>query len=172
MRRKPAQNALILHDFRMTDLDDLDRRILDLVQEDAERSSEAIAADVGLSASAVQRRISRLKRDGIIEKVVALVEPRSLGRTVTVLVEVEIDNERRSALEAFQRWVAEAPEVQSCWYVTGDADYVLLVSTRDLDGYNAFIERLMTEQSVVRKYKSLISLKTVKRGLKIATEGD
>lgn len=151
----------------MPDLDELDLRILDLVQDDADRSSEAIAGAVGLSASAVQRRVARLKRDGIIEQVIALVEPRSVGHMVTVLVEVEIDNERRSALEAFQRWVVEAPEVQSCWYVTGDADYALLVSTRDLDGYNAFIERLMSEQPVVRKYKSLIALKTIKRGLKV-----
>jgi DNA-binding Lrp family transcriptional regulator len=157
-----------LQEFRMADLDDLDLRILDLVQDDAELPGEAIADKVGLSASAVQRRLSRMKRDGVIEKVVALVEPRSVGRTVTVLVEVEIDNERRSALEGFQRWIAEAPEVQSCWYVTGDADYALLVCTRDLDGYNAFIERLMTGQPVVRKYKSLIALKTVKRGLKVS----
>ena len=156
----------------MAHLDKLDLRILDLVQEDAEMPGEAIADRVGLSASAVQRRLSRLKRDGVIEKVVAVVEPRSVGRTVTVLVEVEIDNERRSALQGFQRWVAEAPEVQSCWYVTGDADYALLVSTRDLDSYNSFIERLMTEQPVVRKYKSLIALKTIKRGLKVATDPD
>ncbi|MCD6071711.1 MAG: Lrp/AsnC family transcriptional regulator [Microvirga sp.] len=156
----------------MIELDHLDFRILDLVQDDAERPTEVIAAEVGLSASAVQRRISRLKKNGVIEKVVTLVEPRSVGRTVTVLVEVEIDNERRSALEGFQRWVVEAPEVQSCWYVTGDADYALLVSTRDLDGYNAFIERLMTEQPVVRKYKSLIALKTIKRGLKVATSAE
>jgi len=151
----------------MPDLDELDLRILDLVQDDADQSSEAMAGAVGLSASAVQRRLARLKRDGIIERVVALAEPRSIGHTVTVLVEVEIDNERRSALEGFQRWVLDAPEVQSCWYVTGDVDYALLVCTRDLDAYNAFIERLMTEQPVVRKYKSLIALKTIKRGLKV-----
>ncbi len=156
----------------MADLDGFDLRILDLVQEDAEMPGEAIAGRVGLSASAVQRRVSRLKRDGVIEKVVALVEPRLVGQTVTVLVEVEIDNERRSALEGFQRWVVEAPEVQSCWYVTGDADYALLVSARDLDSYNSFIERLMTEQPVVRKYKSLIALKTIKRGLKVTTNPD
>lgn len=172
MIRKAALDASVLQVFRMNDLDALDLRILDIIQEDAERSSEKIASEVGLSASAVQRRVSRLKKDGVIEKIVALVEPRSVGRTVTVLVEVEIDNERRSALEGFQRWVAEAPEVQSCWYVTGDADYVLLVSTRDLDSYNAFIDRLMKEQPVVRKYKSLIALKTIKRGLKIATDPD
>jgi DNA-binding Lrp family transcriptional regulator len=151
----------------MPNLDELDLRILDLVQDDADRSSEVIAGAVGLSASAVQRRVARLKRDDIIEQVIALVEPRSVGHMVTAMVEVEIDNERRSALEAFQRWVVEAPEVQSCWYVTGDADYALLVCTRDLDGYNAFIERLMSEQPVVRKYKSLIALKTIKRGLKV-----
>jgi DNA-binding Lrp family transcriptional regulator len=161
-----------MQDFRMADLDGFDLRILDLVQEDAEMPGEAIAGRVGLSASAVQRRVSRLKRDGVIEKVVALVEPRLVGQTVTVLVEVEIDNERRSALEGFQRWVVEAPEVQSCWYVTGDADYALLVSARDLDSYNSFIERLMTEQPVVRKYKSLIALKTIKRGLKVTTNPD
>lgn len=160
-----------MQDSRVTDPDELDLRILDLVQEDASLSTEAIAGDVGLSASAVQRRLSRMRRDRIIEKVVALVEPRALGRAVTVLVEVEIDNERRNALDGFQRWIAEAPEVQSCWYVTGDADYVLLVCTRDLDGYNAFIERLMSEQPVVRKYKSLIALKTLKRGLKVAVGG-
>lgn len=161
-----------MQDFRVPDLDGLDLRILDLVQEDASVPTEAIASEVGLSASAVQRRLSRLKREGVIERVVALVEPRSLGRRVTVLVEVEIDNERRGALEGFQRWIAEAPEVQSCWYVTGDADYVLLVSTRDLDSYNTFIDRLMTEQPVVRKYKSLIALKTLKRGLKVAVTDD
>lgn len=160
-----------MQDSRVTDPDELDLRILDLVQEDASLSTEAIAGDVGLSASAVQRRLSRMRRDRIIEKVVALVEPRALGRAVTVLVEVEIDNERRNALDGFQRWICEAPEVQSCWYVTGDADYVLLVCTRDLDGYNAFIERLMSEQPVVRKYKSLIALKTLKRGLKVAVGG-
>lgn len=151
----------------MLDLDELDYRILDLLQDDADRSSETIAGLVGLSASAVQRRVARLKKAGVIEKVMALVEPRSVGHGVTVLVEVEIDNERRSALDSFQRWVIAAPEVQSCWYVTGDADYALLVCTPDLDGYNAFIERLMTEQPVVRKYKSLIALKTIKRGLKV-----
>jgi len=160
--------ACLAQNLRMMDLDEVDLRILDLVQDNAELPSETIAAEVGLSASAVQRRLTRLKRDGVIDRVVAVVEPRSLGRMVTVLVEVEIDNERRKALEGFQRWVAEAPEVQSCWYVTGDADYVLLVSTRDLDGYNAFIDRLMSEQPVVCKYKSLIALKTIKRGLKVS----
>lgn len=110
--------------------------------------------------------VAKVKQDGIIEKIVAVVSPKAVNRTLSVLVEVEIQNEHRHTLEQFQRWLDRAPEVQSCWYVTGDMDYVLLVAVRDLEEYDAFIERLMSEQqALVRKYKSLIALKTVKHGL-------
>lgn len=151
-------------------LDRLDRRILAALQHDAAQPSDALGDQIGLSASAVQRRIARLKRDGVIERVCALVDPTALGLGVTVVVEVEIDNERRQATDGFQRFIANAPEVQSCWYVTGDVDYVLLVAAHDLDGYLAFVDRLMTEQPIVRKFKSLVCLKTVKRGLALPIE--
>ena len=137
-----------------------------MLQENADVAGKLIADAVNLSTSAIERRISRMKQDGTIEKIVAVVSPKAVDRTLLVLVELEIQNEQRHTLEQFQRWVARAPEVQSCWYVTGDKDYVLLVAARNLDEYNAFIERLMSEQqALVRKYKSLIALKTVKHGL-------
>lgn len=155
--------------FRSRALDDIDRTILSILQETADIPGKAIAATVGLSTSAVERRISKLKQDGIIEKIVAVVSPKAVDRTLSILVELEIQNEHRHTLEQFQRWLGRAPEVQSCWYVTGDADYVLLVAVRDLEEYNAFIDRLMDEQqALVRKYKSLIALKTIKRGLGLA----
>nr|WP_281412131.1 Lrp/AsnC family transcriptional regulator [Rhizobium sp. BK060] len=107
-----------------------------------------------------------MKQDGIIERIVAVVSPKAVDRTLSVLVELEIQNEHRHTLQQLQRWLDRAPEVQSCWYVTGDMDYVLLVAVRNLEEYNNFIERLMSEQqALVRKYKSLIALKTVKHGL-------
>ncbi len=154
----------------MPGLDRADRRILKEVQEDAERTSEAIADAVGLSPSAVQRRIQRLKKDGVIDRVVALVDPRAVGRTVTVVVEIEVDNERRPALAGFYKWVAVQPEVQCCWGVTGDIDYVMLVVVRDLDAYAAFIDRMMEEQPLVRRYQSRIAIKTIKRGLEVETD--
>jgi Lrp/AsnC family transcriptional regulator, leucine-responsive regulatory protein len=147
-------------------MDDTDRTILVLLQANADIPGKAIADAVNLSVSAVERRISKLKQDGIIERIVAVVSPKAVDRSLSVLVELEIQNEHRHTLEQFQRWLNRAPEVQSCWYVTGDMDYVLLVAVRDLEEYNSFIERLMSEQqALVRKYKSLIALKTVKRGL-------
>jgi len=147
-------------------VDDIDRTILSLLQENADIPGKAIADAVNLSTSAVERRINKLKQDGVIEKIVAVVSPKAVDRALSILVELEIQNEHRHTLEQFQRWLHRAPEIQSCWYVTGDMDFVLLVAVCDLDEYNAFIDRLMTEQqALVRKYKSLIALKTVKHGL-------
>ncbi len=144
-------------------MDEIDRTILGLLRENADSPAKVIASAVHLSASAVERRITRMKQDGTIEKIVAVVSPKAMGRSLTILVELEIQNEYRQTLEQFRAWVERAPEVQSCWYVTGDMDFVLLVAVRDLDEYNAFIERLMGEQqALVRKYKSLIALRTVK----------
>ncbi len=146
-------------------MDSVDHHILSILQDNADQPGKTIAEAVGLSTSAVERRIGKLKREGIIEKIVAVVSPTAVDRTLSVLVELEIKNEHRHTLEQFDRWLSRAPEVQSCWYVTGEMDYVLLVAVRDLAEYNAFIERLMSDQNtLVRKYRSLIALKTVKRG--------
>lgn len=150
-------------------VDDIDRTILSILQENADLPGKVIADTVGLSTSAVERRISKLKQDGIIEKIAAVVNPKAVDRTLSILVEVEIQNEHRHTLEQFQRWLDRASEVQSCWYVTGDVDFVLLVAVRNLEEYNEFVDRLMSEQqALVRKYKSLIALKTVKHGLALS----
>ncbi|MDQ0468951.1 Lrp/AsnC family transcriptional regulator [Labrys wisconsinensis] len=150
-------------------MDDIDRTILSILQETADVPGKVIADTVNLSTSAVERRISKLKQDGVIEKIVAVVSPKAVDRTLSILVELEIQNEHRHTLEQFQRWLDRAPEVQSCWYVTGDVDFVLLVVVRNLEEYNAFVDRLMNEQqALVRKYKSLIALKTIKHGLELS----
>jgi Lrp/AsnC family transcriptional regulator, leucine-responsive regulatory protein len=148
-------------------VDQLDRRILDIVQDNADLTSEALSELVNLSPSAVQRRLARLKKDGVISRTVAMVDPKAVGRTLTILVEIEIQTEHRQGLDQFQRWLQAADEVQSGWYVTGSTDYVLLVTVRDLEEYNQFIEVLMSENPIVRRYTSLVVLRTVKSGFKI-----
>lgn len=150
-------------------MDEIDRKILTLLQRNADLPGKTVAEKINLSPSSVERRIAKLKRDGVIDRIVAVVDRGAVGRNLSVLVELEIQNEHRHSIEQFRRWIENAPEVQSCWYVTGDMDFVLLVVVRDLDEYNEFIERLMTEQqALVRKYKSLIALKTFKHGLDIS----
>ncbi|CAN7455089.1 Lrp/AsnC family transcriptional regulator [Rhizobium rhizogenes] len=152
-------------------VDEKDREILSILQDNADQPAKTIAQAVNLSPSAVERRISKLKREGVIDRIVAVVSPAAVRRSLRILVEIEIQNEYRHNLEAFQRWLVQAPEVQSCWYVTGDADFVLSVTVRDIDEYNAFIERMMTDQGeLVRKYKSLIALKTIKHGMALSLD--
>ncbi|MGV1836616.1 Lrp/AsnC family transcriptional regulator [Rhizobium rhizogenes] len=152
-------------------MDEKDREILSILQDNADQPAKAIAQAVNLSPSAVERRISKLKREGVIDRIVAVVSPAAVRRNLRILVEIEIQNEYRHNLEAFQRWLVQAPEVQSCWYVTGDTDFVLSVTVRDIEEYNAFIERMMTDQrELVRKYKSLIALKTVKHGMALSVD--
>ncbi len=148
-------------------MDEADRRILEVVQHAADLTAEDIAARVALSPSAVQRRLSRLRRARVIERTVAIVDPKAVGRPLSILVEISIQNEQRHELERFQRWIKQSDEVQSCWYVTGDADFVLLIAAADLDEYNAFIHRMMSENAIVRKFKSSIALQTIKRGLEV-----
>jgi DNA-binding Lrp family transcriptional regulator len=152
-------------------MDDLDRAILSLLQRDADVPCKVIAETINLSVSATERRIAKLKQEGVIERIVAVVSPQAVDRTLSVLVELEIQNEHRHTLQQLQQWLDRAPEVQSCWYVTGDMDFVALVVVRNLQEYNAFIDRLMTDQqSIVRKYRSLIALKTIKHGLSLDLE--
>lgn len=154
-----------------TRLDEKDREILLILQDNADQPAKAIAQAVNLSPSAVERRISKLKREGVIDRIVAVASPAAVRRNLRILVEIEIQNEYRHNLEAFQRWLVQAPEVQSCWYVTGDTDFVLSVTVRDIEEYNAFIERMMTDQrELVRKYKSLIALKTIKHGMALSVD--
>ncbi|ACM28138.1 Lrp/AsnC family transcriptional regulator [Rhizobium rhizogenes] len=154
-----------------TRLDEKDREILLILQDNADQPAKAIAQVVNLSPSAVERRISKLKREGVIDRIVAVVSPAAVRRNLRILVEIEIQNEYRHNLEAFQRWLVQAPEVQSCWYVTGDTDFVLSVTVRDIEEYNAFIERMMTDlRELVRKYKSLIALKTIKHGMALSVD--
>lgn len=151
-------------------MDQLDKQLLDIVQENADLTSEALSTLVRLSPSAVQRRMARLKKDGVISRTIALVDPKAVGRALTILVEIEIQTEHRQGLEQFQRWLLGADEVQSGWYVTGSSDYVLLVRVKDLEEYNNFIELLMSENPIVRRYTSLVVLRTVKSGFKIKVD--
>ena len=146
-------------------LDKLDRRILALLQRDARLPAETIGAEVGLSASAVQRRLARLREDGIITGEVAVVDPRSVGRPLTMIVDLVVDGDRKELVAGLKHWIEREPAVQEAWYVTGDEDYVLVVTARDVDAYEQMMQRLLAENANVRRYRTRVVLGTLKRGL-------
>jgi DNA-binding Lrp family transcriptional regulator len=150
--------------------DKFDRRILALLQDDARISAEAIGAAVGLSASAVQRRIARLREDGVIRAEVAIVDARSVGRPLCVIVDVEIERERPELLAELKQWIVAEAAIQEAWYVTGEGDYVLIVSARDMDDFDALMRRLIAANGNVKRFRTRVALASLKRGLKVPLE--
>lgn len=147
------------------ELDKLDRRILAMLQKDARRSAELVGAEVGLSASAVQRRIARLREEGVIAAEVAVVDPKRVGRPLNLIVEIEVERERPELVASLKQWIAAEAMIQEAWYVTGAGDYVLIVVARDVDDFEALMQRLVAENANVRRYHTRVALGTIKRSL-------
>ena len=152
------------------ELDKFDRRILAIVQRDARRSAETIGADIGLSASAVQRRMARLREDGVIVAEVALIDPRSVDQRLTVIADLEVERERPELLASLRQWIAAEPAIQQAWYVTGDSDYVLVVTARDVGDYDALMQRLVTANANVKRFRTRVALDTLKRSLAVPVD--
>ncbi|SMF51530.1 transcriptional regulator, AsnC family [Tistlia consotensis] len=145
-------------------LDALDRRLLDLLQQDAGRSLESLAGEVALSAPAVQRRIRRLREGGVITGEVVLVEPAAVGLPMTFVVIVELERERADQIDGFRRKAAAEPLVQQCYYVTGEGDFVLIAQARDMDDFEALTRRLLFDDPNVRRFRTSVVMGKPLRG--------
>ncbi|SEJ33672.1 DNA-binding transcriptional regulator, Lrp family [Frateuria terrea] len=151
----------------LIELDKFDRRILAILQADTRRSAEMIGTQIGLSASAVQRRIARLREEAVITAEVTVVDPRSVGRPLTVIVDVEVERERPELLVRLKQWIGAEPAIQEAWYVTGEDDYVLVLSARDVEQYEALMQRMVSENPNVRRFHTRVALGTIKRGMAV-----
>lgn len=148
-----------------SDLDPFDRRLLALVQCDAAQTAEALAGQVGLSASAVQRRLKRLRATGVILGEIAVVDPLKVGKPNFFLAALEIERERPELIARLRQWLAAEEQVQQVYYVTGTADFVLVVVAPDVGAYDALMSRLMADNPNVRRFTTNVALGVGKRGL-------
>lgn len=144
------------------ELDDVDRRILANLQENNLMPADLLGERVGLSASAVQRRARRLRETGVIVGDVSIVDPKALGRNTSFIVEVMLDRESAEVVEAFKRRMCSTPEVQQCYYMTGEADFLLIVTSPDVEAYERLMQRLFLNEKSVRKFRTSLVLSRVK----------
>jgi Lrp/AsnC family transcriptional regulator, leucine-responsive regulatory protein len=148
-------------------LDRFDRQLLNLVQDDSGQTAERLAEQVGLSASAVQRRLKRLREEGVIVRDAAIVDPRRVGRPVHFIVSLQVERERPELLAQLREWLSANEQIQQAFYVTGEADFVLVVTCPDTESYDALMARMVAENSNVRRFTTNVALGMVKQGLKI-----
>lgn len=148
-------------------LDAFDLAILKILQRDNTTPQRLIGEAVNLSAPAVQRRIKRMQQTGVIQANVALVDPASVGQPITLFVEVELVSERGEDIDAAKREFVASPEIQQCYYVTGEIDFVLVVLVETMGAYEALTRRLFFGNNNVRKFRTFVAMDRVKVGLSV-----
>jgi Lrp/AsnC family leucine-responsive transcriptional regulator len=152
---------------RMSVLDPFDLKILRILQRNNLTSQRDIAQQVNLSPAAVHRRIQRLQETGIISRQAAVLVPEKVGRPITLIVEVSVESERIEALSDLKRVFAAAPEVQQCYYVTGDGDFVLIITARDMTEYEQLTQRLFFGHKNVKRFRTSVAMDRVKATLEV-----
>ncbi|POR53110.1 AsnC family transcriptional regulator [Bosea psychrotolerans] len=148
-------------------LDAFDRAILAILQQDNTTPQRVIGERVNLSAPAVQRRIRRMEQSGVIQANVAIVDPTALGHPITIFVEVELVSETAGDIDEAKRRFLAAPEVQQCYYVTGDVDFMLVVLVPSMAAYEALTRRLFFDNANIRKFRTFVAMDRVKAGLAV-----
>ena len=139
-------------------IDERDRKLLNLLQQDCRLSNTELAEKVGMSSSACWRRVRALEEAGIIAGYSAIVEPRRLGLTFQAI----------AGLEAFKRAVSSRREVRDCFATTGQADYHMRVICADIDAYNHFLEDFLFQLPAVRSAQTNVVLKEIARAGSLA----
>jgi Lrp/AsnC family transcriptional regulator, leucine-responsive regulatory protein len=143
-------------------MDRIDRRLLNLLQEDASRTNARLAEAVGLSPSSCLRRIRRLKSAGIIDRIVAVLRPAKAGRAMKAIVTVELERHGELPTRRFLELVAKEPAVIQAYSVSGETDAVLMLSLRDMEEFDALCERLFRSRSNVARYYTMFVIRTAK----------
>ena len=141
--------------------DSTDRRILQVIQENARISNTELADRIGLSPSPCWRRVRTLEDNGVIERYVTLVNAKAVGLPITVFATVALEKQVEPALESFEKAVMERPEVMECNLMTGELDYLLRVVVPNLVAYERFLMDHLTRIKGIASIKSSFSLKQV-----------
>lgn len=144
------------------DLDRMDARLLAEVQRNNKTSSDVLGETVGLSSTAVQRRLKRLREEGFIESDVAILNPKAIGQNVTMVVHVGLERERADIIDHFKNAIRATPQVMAGFYVTGEADFVLIITTEDMERYEAFTRAFFYGNSDIKWFKTMVVVDRVK----------
>lgn len=149
------------------DLDEIDKSLLQILQKNNRLTADELGERVGISRSSVQRRLKRFRDEGIIEADISVLSPTAVGRSMTFIVEVELERERTHLLDDFRRSMLALDDVQQCYYVTGHTDFILVVTAADMTAYEEFSRRVFTENANIRRFHSNVVVNRVKTGLDV-----
>lgn len=149
------------------ELDEFDKQLLQLLQQNNRMTASELGEQVGLSSSAVQRRLIRLREEKIIEADVSIISPEVIGLGITCIVDIVLEVGNSKALEKFKSSMRDCQEVMQCYYVTGTYDFVVIVNVKDMRQYDAFVESRLMDNPNVKHFYTHVVMDRVKVGYSI-----
>ena len=144
-------------------LDEIDRKILRVIQKQGRISNAELSDKVALSPSACHRRVQRLEAEGIVKDYVAMLDARKIGLPSTIFVEITLQGQADEILDAFEAEVKRVPEILECHLMAGTADYILKVVAEDTDDFARIHRQYLARLPHVRQMQSSFALRTVFR---------
>ncbi|WP_432460959.1 Lrp/AsnC family transcriptional regulator [Agarivorans sp. QJM3NY_25] len=144
-------------------MDSLDLKILSIYRKDTKKSAEYIGSMVGLSASAVQRRIKQLRSSGMIDKEIAELNPEKFGIQMQFIIHVDLIDERNTDIGRFENKMRIHPCVLQCYYVTGQSDFCLLIAVKSVAEFDSFTQNMLMDDDNVRSFTSSLIIRQSKQ---------
>ncbi|GAB4286856.1 MAG: Lrp/AsnC family transcriptional regulator [Ignavibacteriaceae bacterium] len=151
-------------------LDKLDVKILNLLQDDAHITNVELAKKIGISPPAMLERVKRLESSGVIKKYVALIDPVKVRRETFALVSVSLKAHQQPSINSFVKEVNKLEEVMECYHVTGNSDFLLKISVKNISDYEKFILEKLTRIKEVNRISTTFILSTFKHTTKVPVD--
>jgi Lrp/AsnC family leucine-responsive transcriptional regulator len=149
-------------------LDAFDLKLLALVQRNNQLPIRELAEQVSLSLPAVAKRLQRLRKAGVIAADISVLSPELRGVSTTIIVNVSVENEAVEQLDEIRDRFLRCPQVQQCYYVTGDIDFILIMAVRDMKDYEKLTRELFFEGGNVRRFRTFVTMDRVKVSLDLS----
>jgi len=143
-------------------LDQTDKAILNYMQHNARMTMKEMAKQLNLSTTPIFERLKRLEKNGVIQKYVAIVDAKRIGKKLKVFVNISIVNHSKAAIDKFVSQIEEYDEVIECYHISGDSDFLLKVIVEDIEAYNKFVTEKLSAVENIGNVNSSFSLSTKK----------
>jgi len=152
------------------ELDKQDLKLLKILQVDVKTSIERLSDEVGLSPASIQRRLKRLRKENVITSEVANVSPEAIGQSMTFIISVELNRDNIDCFNTFKKKVKNTPRVQQCYYITGEADFILIVTAKDMLDFDKFTQSIFFNDNNVKHFKTSVVMGRTKVSLALPIE--
>jgi len=151
-------------------MDSLDRRILREVQRDCSLTATELSERCRTTESTALRRLKRLRREGVIRAEVALVDGQKVGRGLMLFVSVRLEREDSGGAKAFVKRIMAHPDVLQFYFVTGTTDYIILLSVRSMEDYDAFLQDHLVSDPLVILSDTNVVIRPLKMSMELPIE--